>query len=93
MAQHREDLFLHVVKNLNFGNVQDELSSLLHDCIVASRATGNQSELSLKLKIKPIGQTGQYEIIDSTTHKLAQAAKPSTLMFGTPDGNLTRENP
>ena len=90
----RPDLFMHTVNNLLFGATSVELSEELNACVDAARLTGKQATLSLTLKIKPVGHnSGQYEIIDTVKASLPKYEKGKTLLFGTPEGNLQRENP
>jgi hypothetical protein len=49
-------------------------------------------ELTLKLKLKP-GKGGQIEIVDDITVKAPKEEKGTSIMFATPEGNLTREDP
>ena len=89
----RTDLFNFVIANLRYGNTLDELSEKLNECVNASRDTGKVSTLTLELKIKPNGSTGQYELTDKIKSKVPELDREVTLMFGTPEGNLVREDP
>ena len=94
MAQHRPGLFMHTVNTLLHGTTADELSAELHKVIEAARKTGKKGSLTLALAIKPVGRdTGQYEIRDKITSQVPELDKGMTLMFGTPEGNLQREDP
>ena len=55
--------------------------------------TGKSGELTIKLKLKPIGKTGQVEIDTDVKTKAPSPTRPKVLMFATPDNNLQRENP
>ena len=90
----RPDLFIHTVNTLLHGSTAVELSEKLTECVEAARQTGKKATLTLTLNIKPIGRdTGQYEIRDDVKAKIPQLDKGMTLMFGTPEGNLQREDP
>ncbi|RLJ20089.1 hypothetical protein DJ031_06755 [bacterium endosymbiont of Escarpia laminata] len=89
----RQDLFTHVVNNLRYGAAQADLSEALNDCVNRSRETGKQSTLTLTIKIKPNGSTGQYHLSEEVKTKLPNLDKGETIMFGTPEGNLQREDP
>lgn len=89
----RSDLFNFVVAHLNYGQTLDELSEKLNACVSASRETGKQAKLTLELTIKPNGASGQYELTEQIKTKIPEMARASTLMFGTPEGNLVREDP
>ena len=90
---HRLDLFAHVINQMQSGALQEELSKKLNACVVRSRETGKPSELTLKIKIKPIGNSGQYELTEDVVVKTPRPELGKTLMFGTQDGNLTRQDP
>ena len=89
----RADLFTHVVNILRKGAGQEELSEKLQECVVEATRTGKVSKLTLTLTIKPNGDTGVYEIKDSIKQDLPSGEKGVTIMFGTEDGNLSREAP
>ncbi|WP_407715761.1 hypothetical protein ACJJWD_09400 [Comamonas testosteroni] len=60
----------------------------------ASTETGKLSELTLKIKLKPLpGTSGQVELDTDVKSKLPQPTRGKTLMFTTPNNNLQRENP
>ena len=90
---HREDLFRHTLGMLRYGEMEKELTDALAECISRAQTSGKVTELTLKIKIKPRQNTGQYLIEDDITTKLPKRLKEETLLFGTPDGNLQREDP
>jgi len=90
----RQDLFTHTINQLLHGHTANELSEKLSECVERARTTGKQAKLTLTLTIKPIGQdTGQYEIREVIKAQLPELDHGMTLMFGTPEGNLQREDP
>lgn len=90
----RDDLFSAVMAQLRNGSAAVEASELLNECVNRSRETGKPSELIIKLKIKPDGvASGQYFLEDQITHKLPKHERSKTLFFGTPEGNLQRNDP
>ena len=89
----RPDLFTHTVNNLLGGHTAHELSDALAECVDRAQDTGKQAKLTLTLTIKPVGKTGQYELRDSIKTTLPELDRGMTLMFGTPEGHLTREDP
>jgi len=90
----RPDLFAFTLAQIRNGAAGIDASEKLNECVNAARETGKVSELVIKLKIKPDGRdTGQYFLEESITNKLPKPERGKTLFFGTPDGNLTRENP
>lgn len=88
----REDLFLYTVAQLRSGATQSELSEALNECVNRARETGSAATLTLTLKIDPDGD-GTYRIADKFASKLPSMRRGSTIMYGTPDGNLMREDP
>lgn len=92
MAKARPDLWNFTVAQLRAGATQEELSEKLSEAVNMARETGKQAEVTLKLIVKPVGD-GQYELRDKVSDKLPEMQRGMTLMFGTPDGNLMREDP
>lgn len=77
-----------------FPDLADELCDTLNDLVHASTETGKASEMTLKIKMKPIGgKSGQVELDADVKAKLPQPTRGKTIMFATPDNNLQRENP
>lgn len=77
-----------------FPDLGEELADALNDMVHASTETGKASELSLKIKLKPVGgSSGQVELDTDVKAKLPQPTKGKTIMFATPQNNLQRENP
>lgn len=93
MSKKRPDLFAHVLNQLRYGAAQEELSEQLAHCVERARETGKAAEITLKIKIKPQGNSGQYILLDEVKAKVPEPIKEQTIMFGTPEGNLTREDP
>lgn len=91
--KNRPDLFQHVVNSLRYGAAAEELSEALAECVDRARDAGKAATLTLTIKIKPKGNSGQYFIEDDIKTKVPALMKEETIMFGTPDGNLTREDP
>ena len=91
--QAKRKPFTDFLKQVDFGNVEQEATDALQDIVHASTQTGKAGELTLKIKIKPIGTTGQVELEADVKAKVPQPTRGKTLMFATPDNNLQRENP
>jgi hypothetical protein len=89
----RQDLFIHTLNNLRYGQTQEELSQELHTAVQRAIDTGKVAEITLKIKIKPEGNGKQVFITDEIKSKIPQFAREQTILFPTPDGNLTREDP
>lgn len=77
----REDLYIHTLKNLAFGNVLDEMSDKLNECIIQARKTGKMAELSLTLKIKPKGAGTQVFITETVKAKIPEFDREDTILF------------
>lgn len=93
----REDLFLHTLKTLGYGNVLIELSEKLNACLIQSRLTGKKAELSLTLTIKPRGAGTQVFITEAIKAKIPEFPREDTILFPVdlPDGSvdLQRNDP
>lgn len=75
-------------------DLKDELTDALNDMVHASTETGKASELTLKIKLKPMaGNSGQVEMDADVKAKLPQPNRGKTILFATPQNNLQRENP
>ena len=88
----RQDLFQHVLNNLN-GGAGIKLSERLNECVKATQDTGKATELTLTIKVKADRSGGQYLIDHKISTKLPEAESPTTIMWATPEGNLLNENP
>lgn len=93
MDKHRPDLFMHLVNNLRYGAASEELSDAIAEAVKSSQDTGKAATLTLTIKIKPKRTSGQYFIEDDIKLKLPELMREETIMFGTPDGNLVRDDP
>lgn len=89
----REDLFNATVAQLRNGSTQIEASELLHELVEACRETNKVGEITLKIKVRPDGGTGQFFLEDQVTINAPKSERGKTLFFGTPEGNLQREDP
>lgn len=84
--------FTELVQSARFGNLQNELDQKLNKCVLKTRETGKVSKLTVTFTFKPAG-VGQYQINDETKLIIPEGEKGSTNLFGTPEGNLTEDNP
>lgn len=89
-TQHRT--YTQTVDALRFGTLGDELTDKLRDLVAACATTGRAGSLTFSLHLKP-GKGGQIEVFDDIKMKMPKEEKGSSLMFATPDNNLTREDP
>lgn len=70
-----------------------EATDAINDLVHAITETGKSGELTIKLKLKPVGQTGQVEVDAEVKVKTPAPTRAKVFMFATPDNNLQRENP
>lgn len=89
----RPDLYVATINQLRYGAAAEELSEKLAECVDRASSTGKTAELTLVIKIKPQGASGQYFLTDEIKQKLPILPKEQSIFFGTPEGNLTREDP
>ncbi|MFT7109901.1 MAG: hypothetical protein ACI843_001568 [Psychrobacter glaciei] len=92
--QYRADLALNTIKTLRNGRTQDEFSEQLNDLVQACRETNKIGEITLKIKVRPDkAGNGQYFLEDQITCNAPKPERGQTIYFGTPDGNLQRDDP
>lgn len=84
--------FSSTVDSLRFGTLGDELTDKLRDLVATCATTGRAGAITLTLQLKP-GKGGQIEVFDEIKVKAPKEEKGSTLMFATPENNLSREDP
>lgn len=86
--------FTDTLREIRSGLALDELTVSLQQLVLAVRSTGKKGTLTLKIEV------GSYERIDAAlvikdtiTLALPKIESGGTLMFDTPEGNLSRRNP
>jgi hypothetical protein len=84
--------FAQTVNLLRFGTLEDELTKKLQELTIACDESGRAGSLTLTLQLKP-GKGGQIEVFDDIKVKLPKEERGSSLMFATPEGHLTRDDP
>ncbi|MDH0334495.1 hypothetical protein [Metapseudomonas otitidis] len=84
--------FIDTLREVEGGNLLDELSETQHSLINAIQLTGKGGELVIKLTYKPEG-AGQMTIKADVKAKEPVLARGTSLFFMTPEGNLTRRDP
>lgn len=89
---YRQDLMMATLNTLRSGKAMEEASEALNNAVNAARDTNKAAEIKLTIKIKPDG-FGRYQITDEITAKIPKLPKPTTLLWGTPEGNLQRTDP
>ncbi len=89
-----ETLFLDTLRFMRGGKTQQELSEELNSLVQACRDTGNSGKITLTITVKPDrGDTGQYFLTDKIDCKKPAFERGQTICWGTPEGNLIRNNP
>ncbi len=84
--------FTDTLRQIRFGELQDELTAQLNALTKTCTQTGRAGELVLKIKLKP-GKGGQVEVLDDLTVKTPKPERGTSIFFSTPEGNLQREDP
>jgi hypothetical protein len=84
--------FTDTLAQLRYGTLGEDLTKALHELTLKCQDTGRSGALTLQLQLKP-GKGGQIEVFDDIKVKLPKEERGSTIMFSTPEGNLTREDP
>ncbi len=87
------NLYLDTVRMLAGGRTQVELSEKLAECVKKSKSTGGVSKLQLEIVVRPDGPDGQYFLTSAIKETFPKVNHGKTLVWDTPEGNLTRKNP
>lgn len=84
--------FADVLRDLGGGNTYDELTARLAEVVEAVTETHKMGEISIKLKIKPNGDSGVI-VTDEIKAKVPEATRGDTVFFVTSGGSLVRQDP
>jgi hypothetical protein len=91
---YRQDLLAFMLNQLRSGKFMEEGSEKLNELINAVRDTNQSGEITVKIKVRPDGQdTGRYFMSGKCDIKKPILKHSETLLFGTPEGNLSRIDP
>jgi hypothetical protein len=82
------DLF----REIRYGEFLDEASDKFNALVTAVESTGKAGSMTITIKLKP-SAAGAIELTDEVKAKLPELARGTSLFFGTPEGNLQRNNP
>jgi hypothetical protein len=85
--------FNDTIVSLRYGTLHDELTDALNKLTDDVTRTGKVGALTLSIKLKPTNNSGQIEVIDDLKVTTPKETKGTTIMFATPENNLTREDP
>lgn len=79
---------------INGGWLDTELGEAMSEAVRTVLSMGKQAEVTLKLKIQPqnIGE-GTVKISHDVTSKLPKEKREGGIVFATPEGNITPNNP
>ncbi|HEY6527116.1 MAG TPA: hypothetical protein VIZ65_00360 [Cellvibrionaceae bacterium] len=86
------DLYAKTLNGINNGKFSEECSKELQDVITACSNTGKNGEIILTIKVSPDGM-GRYKFIPHVKTKKPTGPVYGTIFWGTPDGNLQRNDP
>ena len=85
--------FSEFLESLDYGGIAEEATNELNEVVHACTETGKVGEITLVIKIKPTGKSGQVELTSDVKTKKPKPVRGTTIMFATPDNNLQREDP
>lgn len=86
--------FPDTLRDLRGGETLNELEDKLQQLVHAVQATNGGGSISLVIEVKPAKGSSEAVIVtDHIKTKLPQVRAQGTLMFPTPEGNLSRQNP
>lgn len=85
--------FNDTIVSLRYGTLHDELTDALNKLTDDVTRTGKTGALTLSIKLKPTNNSGQIEVIDDLKITTPKETKGTTIMFATPENNLTRDDP
>lgn len=90
--------FARFIESVGDGDLHHELSDDLHDLIqaceadAARRESSSEGTITIKLKLK-VDHRGVAAIAHDVVTKMPKSKRTPAVMYVTPGGNLTRENP
>jgi hypothetical protein len=85
--------FNQLIAELHQGRTADEATRALKEIVEAVQETGNKGELVLKIKIEHNQGLDVLEFNGAVSAKRPSATYPSYMLYTTPEGNLTRDDP
>lgn len=85
--------FSQTLSDIYNGGLLDDLSERLTQVVKASEQTGKTGSITLTLKIKTQGSSGQVEIKPVIKSVVPEFENGTALMFITPEGNLQLNDP
>lgn len=89
----KDPKFTDTLAQLRHGSTSDELDAELAACIAAASLTGKAATLTVKITVKPQGNSGVYTFNDKVTSSIPVLDREATVLFQNADGDLVREDP
>lgn len=86
--------FFETLRDVRGGAVLDELAEQMQQLVHAVQVCNASGTLTLTLEVKPMkGSTEAVVVSDTIKAKAPQIKSSGTVMFPTPEGNLSRQHP
>jgi hypothetical protein len=86
--------FIHAITTLKKGKLTQQLDAAFAELVLAVDQRNGSGELTLKIKVSRAKGAASAQIIKSEiATKLPQFADTGDLVFPTPEGRITRDNP
>lgn len=85
--------FNQTLETIYAGGLAAELDEKLTEVVRAAELTGKAGSITVSLKIKAKGNSGQIEITPAVKAVVPEHERGNVLMFATPEGNLQLEDP
>jgi hypothetical protein len=86
--------FVDTLRDLRQGKLIDELDDHLQELVQSVQMTGGGGQLTLTIVVAPNKGTSEAVIVkDAVKLKKPEIKNSGTLMFPTPEGNLSRKHP
>ena len=82
------------LRDLRGGQVIDDMAVNIQELVQAVQSTGKAGSLTMKIVVTPMkGSTEAFVIKDNISLKKPTIESAGTVLFPTPEGNLTRTHP
>ena len=86
--------FVDTMREVRSGQVLQELDDKLQQLVQAVQSTGGGGKLTITIDVKPMkGSTEAVIVTDDIKLKAPEIKSQGTVMFPTPEGNLSRAHP
>lgn len=86
--------FVDTLRDVRGGGVIEDLDGKLQELVRAVQETGGSGQITLVVAVKPMrGSTEAVVVTDDIKSKLPVIKSAGTVMFPTPEGNLSRSHP